>query len=522
MDILKKYKIKVSLILILLLSGLLCAYSVWNYKGNTTSNPNKTEFKGDYSWQGQVPNGKEPQNHVEGNKSPNDRNNSGPKPNRPMDYASSGIKYNVQIEAYSIMFLSLFAAAYYFLNHKKIRIDASNTKILILTLMCIGLFLRIFIATFIEGHPSDLNLFKSWATTASNSLLQVYSNSRSSDYPPLYMYVLFLIGKLASISAVNPYYTLLLKLPSIAADLLSALIIYRLSIKHFSLEISMLLSAFYIFNPAVIVNSAVWGQVDSLFTLIVITSVFLLEKEKVGLSAVMFTAAVLMKPQGIIFLPVLFFELVRNKKLKNFLKAAAAAIITTLVIIFPFSINKGFTWIFKLYSSTVGEYPYASVNAFNFFSLIGKNYVKDSAMLFGISYHNWGMIFIVMITAFSWFIYIKGNDRAFAPAIMLVQIAGVFTFSASMHERYLFPAAALAILAFIYLRDKRFLLLCLGFSTTIFINTYYVLYETMKGVNSIAYGPVLVITSLMNVLLCVYLVKILFDVLIRKKVFQLE
>jgi len=318
---------------------------------------------------------------------------------------------------------------------------------------------------------------------------------------------------------MSPYYTLLLRLPSIVADIATAYLIYRLAGKYLSREISILLSAFYAFNPAVMINSTFWGQVDSFFTFIVVSSLYMLSEKKIGLASALFTAAVLMKPQGIIFLPVLFFELVRGKSFKSFLTAAAFALGTAAMIILPFALSKDALWIFKLFSNTMGEYPYASVNAFNFFSLIGKNYAKDATTMFLLSYHNWGMIFIVIITAFSWFIYIKGNSRAFAFAAALLLIAGVFVFSTRMHERYLFPAVALSILAFIYLKDKRLLLLSAGFSSTVYINTHLVLFETSKGINFVSFNPVLIIASLLNVLLFFYLVKVLFDIAVKKKTY---
>ncbi|MCR4436885.1 MAG: hypothetical protein QHH06_14835 [Clostridiales bacterium] len=104
----------------------------------------------------------------------------------------------------------------------------------------------------------------------------------------------------------------------------------------------------------------------------------------------------------------------------------------------------------------------------------------------------------------------------------LLQIAGVFTFSARMHERYLFPAVALSLLAFLYLRDKRLLLLAAGFSATVYLNTHSVLFGTLNGINSASYGPVLISTSLLNVLLFVYLVKVLADIAVRKRTYLWE
>lgn len=82
-----------------------------------------------------------------------------------------------------------------------------------------------------------------------------------------------------------------------------------------------------------------------------------------------------------------------------------------------------------------------------------------------------------------------------------------------------FPDLNLSILAFIYLRDKRLLLLSAGFSSTVYINTHLVLFQTSKGLNSVSFSPILIFTSLLNVLLFIYLAKVLFDIAIRKRTY---
>lgn len=532
MTFLKKNIIKIGLILALIVSAVLCIYTTVNYKTNSNGTQNKIEqnnsFRGGENqppnFSKQMTNGQNSSQHMgppDGNMSAPNGNMAGTKGN--MQGGNWGIttKYAPMLTAYSATFLILFIGGYYFFIRKKMKISPSNEKVLIFTLLSIGLLLRISASTLMQGH-NDINLFKNWATSAANSLSQFYTSARSADYPPLYIYVLYLIGKVSSISIINPYFILLLKLPSIIADIATSYFIYKIAKKYLSAEISLLISVFYIFNPAIFIDSTFWGQVDSFFTFLVVLSVFLLSEKKIGFSAVSFTAAVLMKPQGIIFLPILFFELIRQRSLKSFLKVAGSALITALVIILPFSLNQGPLWIFKLFSSTISEYPYASVNAFNFFCLLGANYKNNTATLFILSYHSWGMIFIVAITALSWFMYIKGNSRKFAPVLALLQIVGVFTFSAGMHERYLFPAVALSILAFIYLKDKRLLIVALGLSITVYTNIYAILFGASRGMNSASSSPILMVTSFLNVMLCVYLIKILFDIVIKKRTYTYE
>lgn len=551
MAVIRKRIFTISLLLILLAAGILCGYTISKYKGSAATSQNidapRSSLQGERNRPSDLP------EQTPGERSQVDNSNQTPggqaadpaqrQRNRPSDMAnqpggqlpgqdatqpaapsgglgfggitSAGTKYAPKLIGYSAVFLIVFIAAYFLLIRKRLKIDPGHEKILMLTLLGVGLLLRLAAATLMDGH-NDINIFKGWASSAANNFFQFYAGARTSDYPPLYIYILYLIGKIAAIPAVNSYYTILLKLPSIAADIASSYLIYRLARKYLTLEISVLLAAFYIFNPAVFINSTFWGQVDSFFTLIVIAAVSLLSEKKIGLSAALFAAAVLMKPQGIIFLPVLFFELVRQKNFKILLKAAVIALSTAAIIILPFSYNKGLLWIYNLFSKTTAEYPYAAVNAFNLFSLFGKNYVKDATNQFLFSYHSWGIIFIVLITLLAWFIYIKGNSRVFAPAAALLLITGVFNLSTRMHERYLFPAVALSILAFIYLKDKRLLLLSAGFSATVYLNTHFVLFKT-SGMNAVTYSPVLIITSLLNVLLFVYLGKVLFDIAVKKR-----
>jgi Gpi18-like mannosyltransferase len=277
----KRNIFKISLLLLLAAAGALCIYAISNYHSSAAPTQNITAPRN--FQQGNRNQSPEMTNQTPGGQSPGRDTNQQPVEtsggHMGGGFASGGTKYAPQLIIYSIIFLVLFAAAYCLLTSKKLKIHPGNEKLLILTLTCVGLLLRFSSATLMDGHPFDLNLFRNWAASAANNLFGVYDNSRI-DYPPLYMYVLYLIGKLAGITALSPYFILLLKLPSMLADIATSLIIYRLARKYLAAEISILLSAFYIFNPAVLINSTFWGQVDSFFTLIVIAAVFLLSEKK--------------------------------------------------------------------------------------------------------------------------------------------------------------------------------------------------------------------------------------------------
>ncbi|MCH3964398.1 MAG: hypothetical protein LKE46_08970 [Clostridium sp.] len=436
-----------------------------------------------------------------------------------MRFGAADSKYSPFLTVYLMVFMGMIFFLLYSIKRKKIIVENGNRKIVIFSILIIGLLLRLILSTVVEGYSGDISLFRNWASNAANNFPQFYENSRSSDYPPLYIYILFIIGKICSIGSLSTYYTLILKVPSIAADILTAYLIYRLAKKHLPFEMSLLMILLYTFNPAVFIDSALWGQVDSFFTLLVVLSIYMICSGKPVFSSMLFTCSILMKPQGIIFLPVLFFELVRRKKPVLFIKSVISALATAAVIVLPFSYNKGFLWILNLYSKAISEYPYASVNGFNFFNLIGGNYKQSSNTFFLLSYGTWGMIAIIAVTLFSWFVYVKSRNKIFALAAALIQIAGVFTFSTGMHERYLFPALALSILCCACLKDRRFFILCMGYTITIYANVYSVLFGGSGGMNMTS-GTHSILSdgiSLINIILFIYLIKISVDMVKSNK-----
>ncbi|ASA26539.1 hypothetical protein B9T62_30155 [Paenibacillus donghaensis] len=422
-------------------------------------------------------------------------------------FAVSG-QYGTLLGWYAALFAGLFAAAFYCMRRGKLRLQESRPGVILGLLLAAGLCLKIAAAPWIDGYVTDINFFKTWATQAAESLGSFYLNS-SSDYPPLYIYVLYLTGRIVELPLAAPYLLPLIKLPSILADAATAYLLYTAARRYFTVETGLLIAAFYMFNPAVLINSTFWGQVDSFFTLIVAAAIWLLVNRKFGWATVLLTLSVLMKPQGMIYVPVLFFALLFTGSLKSWLRAAAGGILTLLIVVLPFSSGQGPLWLYQLYTGTVNEYPYASVNAYNLFALIGANYTESSSTLALFSYHTWGMIFIVLVTLYTGWMYLRSRDARFVILGALMQIAGVFTFSSSIHERYLFPAAALSLLAYACWRDRRLLWLGFGFSATVFLNTYAVYYGYLSRGST--YGFTMFTASLLNLAMCLLLGKLMWE-----------
>ncbi|MBF0318191.1 MAG: glycosyltransferase family 39 protein [Nitrospirae bacterium] len=381
--------------------------------------------------------------------------------------------------------------------------------------------LRSVLAVSIEGHPIDIGTFKAWAVHSGTvGLSRFYSGEVFADYPPGYVYVFYLIGKIKSalsLSDASKSFLYLVKLPSIITDIAAAHIVFLMSRRHFPVMAAAVLALAYAFNPAVIVNSAVWGQVDSVFSLFILVFILLISTGRITAGAVVFALSVLIKPQGLIFTPVLIFALSRVS-LKQMGIAAGAAACVFIAAVAPFSINKDVFWIFSHYLETLTSYPYATLNAFNLFALWGANFAPVTDRILGITYELWGYMFIVLAVAWcTYLFYKKRGQEGIYYFIAAILITSVFVTSVKMHERYLFPVLALLLAAYAAIRDKRLLYLYAFISTTFFINEAYVLHFGIREQYHLdPYGGVLQIVSLAHVGALIYIIKLGADLFVRE------
>jgi dolichyl-phosphate-mannose--protein O-mannosyl transferase/Gpi18-like mannosyltransferase len=177
-----------------------------------------------------------------------------------------------------------------------------------------GLLLRLLIAYVImpgEGLGNDLRLFTTWATTLANvGPSHFYGTSSFADYPPGYLYVLWLLGSVSSLiagvvgSTTGEVIQPLLKLPAILVDVVIALLLYRALHRWRDERTGLIAAGIYLLVPVTWYDSAVWGQVDAFGALLLLVTVLLLiDGWSEGASGVAMLAAVT-KPQYAIGLVV--------------------------------------------------------------------------------------------------------------------------------------------------------------------------------------------------------------------------
>ncbi len=332
----------------------------------------------------------------------------------------------------------------------------------IVTILFSALIFRLFIANF-GTLQLDHGTFVAWGNLLAQNGFKTFYQSWS-DYLSGYLYILWLLGKI-NLQVPN-LQVVIFKLPAILADLATGYLIYKILIsnkktKKWAIKGSLL----YLFNPAIFANSSLWGQVDSLTSLLSLFSVFIFPVSY-WLSAISLAVGTLVKPQAAFVLPaVLYMFIKQKKKLSELLIYCTTGLLVFVSGFMPFN-NSNNLWQFILnrLSISASQYPYGSVNAFSFWGLFG--FWKSDNVIFWIGIG----ISIILITLITLIILKKKvlNGEYLVSAFSLLIS---FLFMTRMHERHLLPALVFILVS--AFSNSLLLFVYFGFSLTYILNLFY-------------------------------------------------
>ena len=382
---------------------------------------------------------------------------------------------------FSSVFTALYAAVCVFIYNYAIDRDCLKPRLKLFSFFAAAAFVfRIYLAFLNPGHKTDMSCFSSWADMLyQNGFASFYASDAFTDYPPGYMYILRLVGWFKNLHSFTAGQTAaIIKTPAIICDIIMGYLIYGEAKRKVPCEKAQLIGIMYLFNPAAIIDSSVWGQVDSVYLLPLAAALIFADRKNAVASCVSFAAAILFKPQAIIFSPI--FLLVcrdyvllsdnRAKPLKQIAAGVVCAALLFLAAIAPFGIKNTFSQ----YADTLGSYSYATVNAFNVWGLLGLNWQE-----LNLSLKILGYAAIPLACVMSALIYLKDDEksRVFSSAAFLG--FAIYMLTVKMHERYAFCAVAVMLLAFCRTGNRKSFIsyLLLTLSQTVNIAWIYYVYE---------------------------------------------
>ncbi len=393
---------------------------------------------------------------------------------------------------------------------------------LLAALLVVGLVVRLALIGS-AGFKNDIGLFGYWATmVVVHPLSQFYATGGFVDYPPGYLYVLGFIGFVWDAFFKNAAHAgaildVLVKLPAVLADLAVGALLYRLVSRYASAWWALGAAALYVLNPATIVVSAVWGQVDAISGGLALLGVYLLMRADarpertygyvVG-AWLSLAASLLIKPQAALLIALFVAFAVANAaqraarvKATGLGIACAIALAALVAVPFhptwnPFALG---AWLLGRYAFGASHYAYNSVNAFNLWTIFRAFWIPDTPVQAAI-----GWALALAATALAVWRYLQVRTAAVFLQCCALTLLAFFLLMTRMHERYIFDAV-LFLIACIAI-DRRYLFAAIFFSCTLTANLVYSLeyLRAMDGhlpLNSRdLWGPIDHAISLLNVL----------------------
>lgn len=227
-----------------------------------------------------------------------------------------------------------------------------------------------------------------------------------------------------------------LKLPAIFADL---------GIGYLILRRSPLLASLYLFDPAVIYISSVWGQIESLPVFFLVAS-FLLLPRRYYLSHLAFVLAVLTKQTALWLLPLYLILWWKEGSAKKLFLGLLFQLVAFVLIYLPFASPPDA--IGSYLSTLSGSSNFVTDQAFNlWYFIFGWERRPDTLLLFGLSVRLWSLLLVSASYLFLITSYLKKYRLDSAGTYLFWLSSAAFFFQTRVHDRHLAPALPLLLLS---------------------------------------------------------------------------
>ena len=321
-----------------------------------------------------------------------------------------------------------------------------------------------------SGFPSDVGTFMAWAKRMADLGPQhFYAPGYFSDYPPGFLYVLAVIGKLFDGEVLR----LVVKGLSIPADIALAILLFVVVRRYAGAATGALAGALWMLQPGPIFAGPFWGQVDSWGTLPFMLALLLAGAGRWGTAGVLAGVSGMIKPQfglvAIVLVAAAAIEWIRSGRAEPLVRTLIGGAAAAFAIMLPFWVGADHPMdplrFVQLVQDASGTYPYTSLFAFNVWSIVGDFWKPDD------QYVVVGGIFLVAGIAGSVVPLWWRRDTAALLACGACAAMSFYFLPTRAHERYLFPAFAL-LLPFAVMRARLlwpYVVLALAF----FVSLYY-------------------------------------------------
>jgi Gpi18-like mannosyltransferase len=305
-------------------------------------------------------------------------------------------------------------------------------------------------------------------------------------YTPPYLYLL----ALATLTNNVIPKIVIIKLIPIFFDLINAAIIFKiLRLKYPLGKTPYLAAAIFLFAPTVVMNSALWGQIDSFYTCFLLLCVYFLLTDRPIPSMFTFGLAVSIKAQAAFLGP--FLLLMGFKKRIPFYAFGIVPLIYLGVMLPAILAGRTVLDVFTVYLNQAAQMQIPSLNAPNWYIFVPQSTYPVSMPM--------GMTIAVLIVAIWIYVYSRQNfphkhEIVWYTALVSTTIMPFLL--PKMHERYFYPAEVFSLVLAFFSPEFWFIPLCYQVISSLAYSVF--LFEAPRS-------TMLVLATELNTLVIAYL-----------------
>jgi dolichyl-phosphate-mannose-protein mannosyltransferase len=329
-------------------------------------------------------------------------------------------------------------------------------RLSLLKLLLLGLGIRLLVAWVCPGFGPDMLLYKAWTLrivrSGPSSLLDpAWASAPAGTLSPLHVFLLGGLGWLWQwIDPLFAYwrsnsFNLLVRLPTILADVAAMIGIYRIALLQFPAEKVLARTAMFCFSPPLILVSAVWGSPEAILVALLIWGTCFLMEGNEFLGILLLACSALVHVPAVLFLPLGLIVALQRKKVG----ATALALGLTLVVAQLLGWSLSPRSPLEPYVQQLHHSPFTCVNAFNVWFPVGHlQSDKDGALgLAVVSRRALGAaIFLTFYLLALMKVWERESESVLIREMALAGLA-YFLFLTRVHERYLlYPLAFILLL----------------------------------------------------------------------------
>ena len=333
-------------------------------------------------------------------------------------------------------------------------------------LLLLLLFFYGFTTVNIQQGGGDLNFWSDWAIYIKEHGIRYVYNLHTHPVPgqppsfiygPVYMYLLYFFGKWQGTAEIIKYNIYQLKSILLIFDMVGIWYALRFLPAKANRPFYAL---FLVFNLGLLYDTVSWGQLDGVIASLVLIAVYYALRGQLALSGISFMLSLLIKPQPIIFLPVLgllWVTAVLKNSVKHTLLSCLGVAAVVVILLWPFLQAGTFVDYWSMLQDSASVYPTLTVNAANLWTLLfteNTDKMSDQLIRFGLSYKQWGLLMfsgsyaVILLPLLKQCYQIIQGKRTQYDSSTVLLIAGLvpivfYFFNTQMHERYAHPCVLL-------------------------------------------------------------------------------